>query len=173
MGRQRPTRQDIRSTLWNEPPDGDGAVDAGAAFLEQYRLYIEMADRVSQRRAATNTFFLSLNTIVFSVFGAAWAHRTPDVSTLAATLLVGVLVGECCAWWLILRSYRQLNAAKFTVIGLLEEHLPASPFWAAEWTALGEGKDWGLYMALTHVERWVPFGFAVIYLAAYGFVVTA
>ena len=173
MGREHPTRQDIRGKLWNELSEGTGAVDAGSAYFEQYRLYIEMADRISQRRAVTNTFFLSLNTIVFSVFGAVWAHQPRHISTLGATLVLGVLVGECCAWWMILRSYRQLNTAKYTVIGLLEERLPASPFWAAEWTALGEGKDWRLYMALTHVERWVPFGFALIYVAAFAFVVTA
>src|SRR4028118_326413 len=39
------------------------------AILEQYKTYVEMADRVSQRRALTNTFFLTLNTAVFTLIG--------------------------------------------------------------------------------------------------------
>jgi hypothetical protein len=30
--------------------------------LEKYKLYVEMADRVSARRGLTNSFFLALNT---------------------------------------------------------------------------------------------------------------
>ena len=46
--------------------------DAGAyqsAIMEQYRLYVEMADRVSQRRALANSFFLTLNTAIFALIG--------------------------------------------------------------------------------------------------------
>jgi hypothetical protein len=32
--------------------------------LEQYKLYVEMADRLSARRALANTFFLTVNTAV-------------------------------------------------------------------------------------------------------------
>jgi hypothetical protein len=35
-----------------------------AAILEQYKLYVEMAERISQRRGLTNTFFLTLNTAI-------------------------------------------------------------------------------------------------------------
>ncbi|MFC1610112.1 hypothetical protein ACFL6C_04090 [Myxococcota bacterium] len=43
---------------------------------------------------------------------------------------------------------------------------PASPYWSAEWKALGEGKDSKLYKPLTHVEMWVPAWFAAIYVGA-------
>ena len=68
---------------------------------------------------------------------------------------------------MIVRSYRQLNAGKYMVVGLLEERLPASPYWKAEWQALGEGKDLRRYLPLTHVEQWVPLIFAAVYVAAF------
>ncbi len=39
-------------------------------LFEQYKLYVEMADRVSERRSTANNFFLAANTLLISVFGA-------------------------------------------------------------------------------------------------------
>jgi hypothetical protein len=52
-----------------------------------------------------------------------------------------VALGQCFAWFYLVWSYRLLNSAKYQVVGALEERLPASPFWAAEWWALGEGTN--------------------------------
>lgn len=109
-------------------------------MLEQYRHYVEMADCVSARRGLTNSFFLTLNTGIFTLIAAVgktpphdrfeWAgdSRWPRSSASASP---GSLV----------RSYQLLNNAKCQVVGSLEERLPASPFWRAEWWALGEGND--------------------------------
>jgi hypothetical protein len=40
--------------------------------LEQYKIYVEMADRISARRGMTNTFFLTLNTAIFTAVGVFW-----------------------------------------------------------------------------------------------------
>ena len=37
------------------------------AMFEQYKLYVEMADRISQRRMNANTFFISVNTLLCAV----------------------------------------------------------------------------------------------------------
>ena len=76
-------------------------------------------------------------------------------------------IGFCVAWGFLLKSYRTLNTAKFKVIGLMEERLPSSPFYSAEWKALGEGKNWRKYVPLTPIETVVPvvFGFCYLYLA--------
>jgi hypothetical protein len=58
-------------------------------------------------------------------------------------------------------------------VGALEERLPASPWWRAEWLALGEGRDRRKYWPLTHVERWIPALFAVIYVAGFTVAVLA
>lgn len=61
-------------------------------------------------------------------------------------------------------SYRQLNKAKFEVVGEYERRLPSSPFWNAEWALLGEGKNFGKYIPLSIVEQIVPIAFAALYL---------
>ena len=37
--------------------------------LEQYKLYVEMADRISARRQTANSFFLSVNTAIVALLG--------------------------------------------------------------------------------------------------------
>lgn len=159
--------EEVRDDLWNTEIDSARYREAEekyrTAILEQYKLYVEMADRISARRALANAFFLTLNTAVFALIGAAWKDGASGSAWLLGILLVA-LVGQCAAWFWLVRSYRQLNSAKYAVIGALEEQLPASPYWRAEWTALGGGVIKGRYWPLTHLEQWLP----VLFAASYG-----
>ncbi|WP_329442564.1 hypothetical protein [Streptomyces canus] len=158
--------EDVRPTVWNANA-GSPADDTDLPVtLEQYKLYVEMADRVSARRGLANTFFLTLNTAIFTAIGASWKGQLTIPAWLLLFPLVALLV-QCGAWFFLVRSYRQLNTAKYTVIGALEERLPASPYWNAEWKALGEGKNKAKYWSMTHLEQWVPLVFATAYLAAF------
>lgn len=161
---------DVRSRLWTAEVSAASYAEAGqkyqSAILEQYKIYVEMADRISARRATANTFFLTLNTSVFTVFGVFWSAKPHLVSWFLIFPLLA-LIGECAAWFYLVRSYRQLNTAKYEVFGALEERLPASPYWRAEWTALGEGRDKSKYWPLTHLEQWVPVLFSGIYFAGF------
>ncbi|WP_220272965.1 hypothetical protein [Arthrobacter sp. RT-1] len=167
QGRQRPAIEDIRRALWNDDivsssHTGDNE-KYSAIVLEQYKIYVEMADRISQRRGLTNTFFLTLNTLIFTLFGVLAKDQTGQIGTVGLILLLSVALAQCAAWWTIVRSYRQLNSGKYFVVGLLEERLPASPYWSAEWTALGKGEDPRIYLPLSHIEQWIPLFFAAAY----------
>ena len=169
--RKKPTDEQIEKGLWNESvgPGDYGAADEKyrGAIMDQYRLYVEMADRVSARRGLTNTFFLTLNSLILTAVGIFWgSEQSPSVPAEAIWVLLAAALAQCGAWWMIVRSYRQLNGGKFKVVGLIEKRLPASPYSSAEWKALGEGEDWRLYLPLTHVEQWVPMIFAAVYIAA-------
>lgn len=156
--------------LWNDGIDekyyGENE-KVQAAILEQYKLYVEMTDRISARRGLTNTFFLTLNTLVFTTIGVFWKDKPPTIQENVLAVLLAVAVGQCLAWWLMVRTYRQVNRAKFQVIGLLEQKLPASPWWNAEWKALGEGKSLRLYVSLSVVEQVVPILFAALYVLGF------
>ena len=165
-------QDEIPTALWNDQIDAqdyEGAHERyQTAILEQYKLYVEMADRISGRRGLTNTFFLTLNTLVFTTIGVFWKDR-PELNPSLLALPLVIALGQCAGWLMIVRSYRQLNSAKFRVIGALEQRLPASPYWNAEWKALGDGRDWRTYLPLTHLEQWIPILFALVYTA--GFVI--
>ncbi len=143
-----------------EAPEGtDERLPEG--YLEQYKLAVEMADRVSARRATANTFFLTANTALFA-FISANPPRLLFLACAAGTLLAS-------AWWALLRSYRLLNTAKFEVITQMEEKLPKRVY-ADEWVQLkGEQPSWwrGRYAELGTVEGAVPFVFIALYAAAF------
>jgi hypothetical protein len=171
-----PAVDQVRGGTWTaavNPQQWEKLSPAYAATLvEQYKLYVEMADRISARRALTNTFFLALNTAVFTVIGVFWKDR-PEGSAWFLFFPLIAVVGQCLAWYFLIRSYRQLNGAKYAVIGVMEERLPASPYWRAEWLALGEGKDPAKYWSFTHLEQWVPLLFALTYVGAFAVAVIA
>ena len=143
------------------PPDGDSA---DPSLLDQYRLMVESSERVVARRQTANTFFLSINSAL--LIAAGLLFREGDVlsaaggSIGAALSVTGLLI--CFVWWRMVTSFRQLNTAKFRIIHLLEQHLPAAIF-EAEWTALGEGADPTLYRPFTRLETWIPLGLMLLY----------
>jgi hypothetical protein len=160
---------ELSDRLWNadgEAPYGGDQKAYQAAVLDQYKLYVEMADRISQRRGLTNTFFLTVNTTIFTLIAVLWKEQPSDSMWWLVFPLVAALA-QCFTWFYIVRSYRLLNSAKYKVVGALEERLPASPYARAEWWALGEGNDRRLYWPLTHIEKWIPLLFAATYIAGF------
>ncbi len=159
----------VDRSLWS----GDGTAEWNTrnetyhtTVLEQYKIYVEMADRVSARRGTTNTFFLTLNTVIATAIGMFWKDP-PQASQWLLLAPWLTLLGQCLAWFWLLRSYRQLNTAKYAVVGALEKRLPASPYGSAEWSALGSGRNPARYWPLSHVESWIPAFFAVAYTAGF------
>ena len=161
--------KDARTNLWN-PDIGPELYTADGeryqtAILEQYKLYVEMADRISARRALANGFFLSLNTAVLIGAGGWWGST--EASAWWLLLALPVVLVQAGAWFWLIGSYRQLNSAKYAVVGALEERLPASPYWRAEWKALGGGTDPTKYWPMTHLEQWLPIAFVLIYVVGF------
>jgi hypothetical protein len=131
-----------------------------AHLLDQYRLYVEMTDRISARRQTANSYFLTVNTALLSFVG----YVTVKDSGSYLWLLGGVVgVVLCYLWYRLICSYRSLNSAKFIVIHAIEKRLPICPY-DAEWEAMGRGKDPSLYKPFTYIEAAVPWIFAVLHV---------
>ncbi len=69
--------------------------------LEQYKICVEMADRVSSRRNLANTFFLTLHTLLFGTLGFLYEkgpviNRKWTVLLILVALLSLCYVGEVC-----------------------------------------------------------------------------
>jgi hypothetical protein len=66
-------------------------------------------------------------------------------------------------------GYYELNKRKYAVIGAMEDFLPASPFWRAEFAASRTGSDRGGYWSvIIGWETWISVLFAAAYV--FGFV---
>jgi hypothetical protein len=130
-------------------------------YLELYKLAVEMADRVSARRATANAFFLTVNTALLAFVSSG----LDDMLWLVA--LAGIAISG--TWGVLLKSYRDLNAAKFDVITKMEKNLEAQIF-DEEWKRLEKKRreGWrGRYAEFGAVERFVPFIFAALYAAVF------
>ena len=161
--------------LWNDGAQTEYGKDHQDLYLkhimEQYKLYVELADRISSRRNLANTFFLSVHTFLIGALGYVLAHEVDIKPEWILAIPLVAAQALCYTWYRLVKSYRQLNTGKFKVIGEFETKLPASPWQNAEWKALGEGKDPSLYRPLTDVENWVPVTFSILYLLAFLFMI--
>jgi hypothetical protein len=137
-------------------------------LLDQYKLYIEMTDRISERRAQTNKFYITLLSILFSFPSLLLIVPLSSEFQIdfQKILLLGIsIIGiGLCLWWIInIRSYRQLNKVRFDNIAAIEEYLPCS-FYKEEWKKLGGGKKWNLYFQLTTIEMFIPLFLLIPYM---------
>jgi len=153
---------DIHKALLKAPREKYGSL-YDSHLLEQYKLYAEMADRISQRRQSANNFFLSVHTGLLALLGIIIEKGQPP-SSFGLVLLISVpALVLVFFWYRLIRSYKDLNTGKFKVIHAMESLLPVAPY-DAEWKAVGEGKDKKLYLPFTHIEVWIPWVFATIHI---------
>jgi hypothetical protein len=142
-------------------------------LLKQYRLAVERADAVSERRATTNEFFLVLVSVVLSIEGVGIGGTfvgTPVIPPKIAPWigLIGVITS--LSWLLSIYASNRLNRAKFYVINRLEERLPAAVF-TVEWRVRTTGSEVAtsqpigrLYTSSTIVESIVPASLLLLFV---------
>lgn len=126
-------------------------------LLDQYKIYVEMADRISDRRTRTNGFYTTLLSGLLIVVSLT-VDRDNSLNNYQSIIFLAVgILGclVCIIWWVNIRSYRQLNSAKFQVIHEMEEKLEYSAY-KKEWEILGKGLDASKYFQLTRIEARVP-----------------
>jgi hypothetical protein len=159
---------------YTEPSAATPPAELPSYWMELYKLTVEMADRISGRRATANTFFSGLNTGLaafvsglLTAFQSSHGPQQPSSIGLYVVCAAGLVLS--IAWWSLLRSYRRLNGAKFIVIHRLEEPFRVKPF-VDEWDHLkrrplveGVRRKKLRYLELGIVEQVVPLVFAAIY----------
>lgn len=162
------------SQLRNEASYPDASLNLQ---LEQYKIYVEMTDRVSARRGQTNAFYTSLLTGLLAAIslivekgssGSAQSHFTGLHGFLA--LLVAILgLFLSLVWYLNIRSYKQLNSLKFQVIHEIEAYLPFKAY-SREWEILKVDRA-NKYLRQTNVEQYIPFAIGGLYFSLFIYVV--
>ncbi len=132
-------------------------------FFEQYKIYIESADKISERRQKANNFFITINTFIITIlwflFKLEWLKELGYIKELVLILwfLISII------FWFLIRSYKQLNTWKFSVIHKIEEKLPLS-LYSYERKILWEWKDYTKYYSFSHIELLLPIIFWIWYI---------
>jgi hypothetical protein len=124
--------------------------------FELYKMMVDSSESLVNRRQAVNTFFLTMNGALLTASGViVQSAGDSRLGALGITVLAVAGVLLCGAWRSLIQSFGQLNQGKFQVINSLERYLSAAVY-AAEWEALGQGKDPKIYRSFTSREIWVP-----------------
>lgn len=137
--------------------------EENSIYFEQYKMLVESAEKVSDKRMSANNYFLTINTAIISLTGLLLTSKI-FLLNFNVVKLIGLMgLAICVIWFLIVLSYKQLNSGKFKMIHRLEKKLPIKLF-ADEWKELGEGKSLRKYIPLSHIEIIVPIIFFFLYL---------
>ena len=142
-------------------------MDEKQELIEIYKLHAELADSISKQRYIANRFYMLILSGLAVLF-SAFLQRKNGVPL--AWLMVGFggfSMLLAAAWYIVIRSYRQLNSGKFKALHELEEKL-TYPFFKREWDLLAEGREQKTYWRLTIVETFVPTIFFVCFAALLG-----
>lgn len=133
------------------------------ALVEIYKLHCEMADKVSQRRSQANHFYITILSALIGILSLSSEEKLQNYFKFMMIIggFMGVLL--CIIWIVNIRSYRQLNSAKFKALHDLELKLPFQ-FYSEEWKYLGEGNDSKKYFQLTKIEQFAPVLFSIPFI---------
>lgn len=127
-------------------------------IFKQYKLYVEMANNISNRRALANNFFLTANTALLVVIGIIFQNHL--LNLLNPVAFIGVSLS--LFWCYLIYQYKKLNWAKFQVINSLEEKLPVRGF-TVEWDLLEQGKRPWIFWPFTNIEILLPIFTTIFY----------
>lgn len=98
-------------------------------MFEQYKLLIDSAHKIEERRGGSNNVFIGINTIIVSVLVNSDNLITANI--IRVPLLVSlILIGMLVAWdWLkVTASYKKLNFINYSLIECFEDLLPTFVF---------------------------------------------
>lgn len=133
-------------------------------YFEQYRLYVEGIEKISDRRDSANRYFITLNSSIFVLAGLIiqYTHENKQLF-LVGLCVLGLLTSVI--FWFLINAYKQLNTGKFEMVHKIESKLPLK-LYKDEWKILGGGKDKRKYFPFSHIERLIPILFFVCYSVA-------
>ena len=117
-------------------------------LLEQYKIYIISAEKISDRRQKANEFFLTLNSALVTLLGFVISRTNKEVipAVVGLATVAGIII--CYLWYRIVRSYKGLNDGNYKVIHAVEARLPLA-LYDTEWEMLGRGANKSVYWPFT------------------------
>ena len=121
-------------------------------ILEQWRLCVEMANAISNRRDVMNNLMVTLNIAMVVAYTYSHVARSVTIS------IVGCI--SCLVWVLLVRYYKKLNEVKFEIINEMEKELPMQPF-TEEW---GRANSRKRFIQSTKLEIIFPIVFLIIHI---------
>lgn len=112
----------------NEPPPQYDNDKYHAHLLDQYKLYVEMADRLSARKVLVNNTFTTLLGAAAVGFASAPKYFENEYAVFFQLGIMSVSLTISIIWWGYVVNHAKLSDTKYRVIHEIEELLPAQPY---------------------------------------------
>ena len=127
-------------------------------LFDQYRLYVEMANEVSNRREKANKFYILIISLFITIFSTI-TSITHEIIIFIVPIIIIPSIGY--TWMKNIESYSTLNHGKFDVITEIENKLPAKGF-TIEWELI----ELYNHNELTKIEKKIPIIVSIIAVIA-------
>lgn len=127
--------------------------------FDEYKLFVEQTQKLSERRQKANEIYLAINTGIFTIL--AFFVRDSGFSSWRLflfslpLLLVGVLI--CFVWHRIIRQFRALIGWRYEQLRMMEDQIPGSfLFITKEWDAGYAPRGGRERFGFARLEIWTP-----------------
>lgn len=130
-------------------------------LFQQYRLFVDSAEKISERRNHLNTFFIALHSLLVSGLSL---FKSEIFAYIIPICIFGCILAFL--WWYMLCNYRSLNKAKFSIIQEIEEHLPLN-LYRTEWSLYKTRKhrlNPTRYLSFSRLEMILPWLLILVYI---------
>jgi len=134
-------------------------------LFQQYKLYVESAEKINESRILTNRFMGAVNSIVFGansyvIFEILKSGLEFKWAICMVSSALGAFVS--ISWLAIIEQYGKIYDGKFKIISELEKKMPAEVY-TREWEIATKGN----YRDISKAEMRIPKTFLLLYLAIY------
>lgn len=98
-------------------------------MFEQYKLLVDSAHKIEDRRGGSNNIFIGINTILVSILvhlEQLGRVETSEMLLVPVLTFVGVLIAF--DWLKVIESYKKMNSLNYSLIKSFENFLPTYVF---------------------------------------------
>lgn len=96
-------------------------------LFEQYKMFLDAARQTSGMRKDTNSFYITINSVILSTVGAIGQGMIlPDKSLIFIVTLMVIGIGSLISWISVLTMYKGMEYESYVIIKELESHFPSS-----------------------------------------------
>jgi magnesium-transporting ATPase (P-type) len=121
--------------------------------LEQYKIYLDMIERVSDRRMRTHNFFITITSAIISLLAVGISSGVLSSNMWFILIFLYIFILCICKIWVdSLNSFAKLNSVKFKIIFEVEKELPHRCL-IDEWEVLKKDSS---YLLLSENEKRIP-----------------
>lgn len=137
-------------------------------LFEEYTLFVDHTQRLSERRQNATQTFLTINTGIFTILAFLFKDagiQTQQVALASLPLFTAGLV-VCWLWHRIITQYKALIAWRYTQLREMERQLPDSyRMFTREWDDLYRPRDGTSRFDFSGLEQQLPRVFGALFIS--------